>query len=196
MTTPQDAPQPDPGAGQPPAQPRYEQPQYPQPQYQPPQQYQSAHQHQQPPQHQPLTAGSGLPWGLGFLAYIPIPFFGQIVAGLVMAVVGSRRRSTPGIVGEQGRHAANWGYTYATLTVLCVVVAVGLGTVSNASPELRSMATAGAMTTLGIWAIGVNVAHLVCCIIGLVRAAKGRVFRCPIAIPFFGRGPASTTAVL
>ncbi len=133
----------------------------------------------------PAEGGGGRAWALGFLAYIPIPFLGQLLGGVIMAGAGASQRKRAGLVGAQGRHAANWGMTYALLTVLCVVGAVTLGLLTNVLPAQQEALSASALTVLGVWLFGVNLAHVVICIIGLVRAGQLREFRCPIAIPFF-----------
>ncbi|GEK78846.1 DUF4870 domain-containing protein [Agrococcus baldri] len=142
------------------------------------------------PQHPAsrTPSGGGLPWGLGFLAYIPIPFVAQIGAAITMAVVGAKRRRLGGVVGEQGRHAANWGLTYLTVTaVVAVVVVLGAIQANASAADAREGWNALIFTALGVWLFGLNLAHLVCCVTGVVRAAKGIVFRSPIAIPFLRR---------
>ncbi len=145
----------------------------------------------QQPAASPYPYGYGAPakpatgstaWGLGFLGLIPIPVFGMIIAGVVMAsVYGSQRRRGPVAEGN-ARNAANWGLTL----IVGTIVSFGLSGV---------LAGMFGETSRGFFPVGspillyieLCVAHLVVIIVGLSKASKGQVFENPIAIPFFRR---------
>ena len=131
---------------------------------------------------QPRPATGGVAWGLGFLAYIPIPFASVLIAGVVMMISGLSMRSRGPLAAANGRNAANWGLTLIVLTVVLVGATIVWG-VSAGGGEGSGFFPFG--IPLLIW-VGVSVAHVVFVIMGLVRAGKGQVFRAP-AIPFFGR---------
>lgn len=170
------------GPGPPAAAPAYGQP----PAYGPPTPYGQAPQGYAPPAPYGAAGGYGYPvkppagalsWGLGFLAYIPIPYIGIVIAGIVMACVyRSQSRKSPVAEGN-ARNAANWGLTIALLTVVCFLIAlisgVGLGD--------SGAWIAGLMVV--IWIAGC-ITHLVLIIMGLVRANRGAVLTVPFAIPF------------
>ncbi|SIT72022.1 protein of unknown function [Microbacterium sp. RU33B] len=118
-----------------------------------------------------------LAWGLGFLAYIPIPYIGIIIAGIVMACVyGSQSRKGP-IAEGNARNAANWGLTVALLTVVCFLI----GLIAGAGLGNDGAWIAGLMAI--IW-IAACITHLVLIIRGLVRAGRGAILNVPFAIPF------------
>ncbi|WP_165065690.1 DUF4870 domain-containing protein [Marisediminicola senii] len=124
-----------------------------------------------------------LPYGLGFLAYIPIPFFNLVIAGIVMAAVypGQRRKSP--LAAENARNAANWGLTMIVVSlVMAVLIALSIAlfadSESGAAPALP----------IAIYPI-LATAHLIVSIVGLVKCNRRQVFTNPIAIPFFRRAP-------
>lgn len=145
----------------------------PHPGYQPQQGYPQQQYIQRPP-----TGRKS--WVLGFLAYIPVPFVGILVAAIVMAAVyPSTRRKGVALATENARNAANWG-----LTVLSVVVLLGLYvlTLAVGFPETR---TAG-FFPIGFAVIGyilLVIAHVIVTIAGTVISGT-RVFRNPLSIPF------------
>lgn len=119
-------------------------------------------------------------WALGFLAYIPVPFIGILVAGIVMAAVypSTKRKGIP-LATENARIAANWG-----LTMFSVVVLLGLYvlTLAVGFPETK---TAG-FFPIGFAVIGyfvLAIAHVIVTIAGTVISGT-RVFRNPLSIPF------------
>ena len=136
---------------------------------------------QQPGPSQPAPRSGGLPWGLGFIAFIPALPVTALAAAITMVVVGARQRRQGGIDGAVGRQAANWGLTYLLVSVLAwtvvgaTIAAVETGIVDESRIYL-------APVTIGAWAL-VHLAHFLCCLLGLVQAARGRVFRCWIALP-------------
>jgi len=126
------------------------------------------------------TAGT-MSYALGFLAYIPIPFAGLIIAGIAMAASkGSVSRRGP-VAAENARRAANWGLTVITVVLLTVILLIISGTIAAAT-DARGFFPTGLPILLYF---AVAVAHLVVLIAGLVSTSSGRVFTNPIAIPFF-----------
>jgi len=122
-----------------------------------------------------------LPWALGLLILIPFPFVGGLASGIAMAVSGGASRRFGGVARENARAALNWGLTYLLVsTVLLVSHFVLLFSLTADSP------------TSGFYPIGIpitiyfalSVLHLVLVIVGLVRAAGGKVMRVPFAIPY------------
>ncbi|WP_284248413.1 DUF4870 domain-containing protein [Litorihabitans aurantiacus] len=135
-----------------------------------------------PPSWQPPPAPpSGAPWALGVLALVPIPFLAQVGSGIVMAGVGRSRRRYGGVDAVNGRHAANWGLTYALLTVLLVAGHFVLLFLATREGPVDGFFPLGILMTL--WLL-ISLAHVVVCIVGGVRAGAGREFRVP-ALPFF-----------
>jgi uncharacterized Tic20 family protein len=129
---------------------------------------------------QPLAppATGALPYGLGFLAYIPIPYLNLIIAGIVMASIYPSQKTKGDLAAENARNAANWGLSlilYMVLDILFFVILL----VSNGD-------------STGFFPVGIpvviflalGVAHLVVIIMGLVAANKRAVLRNRIAIPF------------
>ncbi|MEO6533534.1 MAG: hypothetical protein ABIO06_08155 [Pseudolysinimonas sp.] len=118
-------------------------------------------------------------WALGFLAWIPVPFLGMIVAAVAMvAVYPSVKRKQVPAAAENARRAANWGLTLLTVLVACGIYVLVL---ALAFPE----------THQGFFPIGLavivfaalSVVHAVVTIAGTVIAGK-RVFRNRLAIPY------------
>ena len=129
---------------------------------------------------------AGLPtgryaWAVGFLAWIPIPFVGLLLAALVMAVVyRTGRLKGSALCTENTRRAANWGLTVLTISLMRVVYFIA---VANLVPG----ATQAGFFPLGavvIVYIVVVLAHTVIAIAGTVVAGRGRAFNPRIAIPF------------
>ena len=122
-----------------------------------------------------------LPWALGLLILIPFPFLGGLASGIAMAVSGGASRRFGGVARENARAALNWGLTYLLVsTVLLVSHFVLLFSLTADSP------------TSGFYPIGIpitiyfalSVLHLILVIVGMVRAAGGKVMRVPFAIPY------------
>lgn len=132
----------------------------------------------------PAPGQSGtVAWAMGFLAFIPIPFIGQIAAMIVMIFVGlSQRRKSP-VAATNGRSAANWAITY----ILATVVLLGLfiaGIASGGGDPTTSAFGVIGLVLYFAWFFLLNPAHLILTIIGTVKASSGKPFRCPLAIPF------------
>ena len=60
-------------------------------------------------------------WALGFLAYIPVPFLGLVVAGITQLVVGLGQRKHGGLAAVNGVRAANWGLTQLCWPLLLAI---------------------------------------------------------------------------
>ncbi|MFD1713770.1 DUF4870 domain-containing protein [Amnibacterium flavum] len=132
------------------------------------------------------AANGTVAWAMGFLAYIPIPFLGSIVTGIVMALVGRAQRGKGEVARLNGRNAANWGLTYLLLTVLLPGVAfltLALSTGPDGTVPGDSPAGIVAATSILIWAFPLQILHLVLVIVGTVKSAKGTVFRTRFALP-------------
>jgi len=130
---------------------------------------------------QPLAAptAGALPYGLGFLAYIPIPYLSLLVAGIVMAAVYPSQKTKGGLAAENARHAANWGLSLIAYIVLdFLFFAIMLATRGDDSTGFFPVG----IPVVLFFALGI--AHLVVIIMGLVAANKRTVLRNRIAIPF------------
>lgn len=135
------------------------------------------------PPIRPKEPGGVLPWALGFIAVIPAPVLAQFGAGLTMALVGSKQRLQRGIAGEQGREAANWGITFMVINGVTLLAALVVTLIADQNLAFREDWVWLSPALLVLWAIGIFT-HLVVCLIGVIMAVSGRVFRCLIAYPF------------
>lgn len=131
--------------------------------------------YQQPPA--PPATGA-LPYGLGFLAYIPIPYLSLLVAGIVMASVYPSQKKKGELAAENARNAANWGLSLITYMVLNLLIFAISLTIQGDTPGFFPTG----IVVLIFFALGI--AHLVVIIMGLVAANKRTVLRNRIAIPF------------
>ena len=136
---------------------------------------------QQPVQYQPPApppSSGALPYGLGFLSYIPIPFASLVIAGIVMAAVYPSMKRKGGLAAENARHAANWGLSLIMYMVLdALLFAIFLFTSSGKTGFFPAGITV-------VFYLALAVAHLVVIIMGLVAANRRRVFHNRLAIPF------------
>ncbi|MFV0375338.1 DUF4870 domain-containing protein [Microbacterium sp.] len=127
-------------------------------------------------------ATGSLTWGLGFLGFIPIPFFSLLIVAIVAivasAVYPSQRRHGP-IAEGNARNAANWAWTAFLVLVLSVVLTTLLVALQN---FYTPGPFPGRLPFLVL--LGVGITHPVLCIMGLVAASKGQGLRVPYAIPF------------
>ncbi|PSL38264.1 uncharacterized protein DUF4870 [Labedella gwakjiensis] len=132
----------------------------------------------------PGFKGTGA-WALGFLAYIPIPFFAQFVTGLIMAGVYPTHKKRGPIARANARNAANWGLTYAILTVVFIGLAIVFAMIvsNDGSTNGPSSLTALPFIPISLWLV-LGLVHVVVTIVGTVKASKGEVFRFPLAIRF------------
>ncbi|MDM8085893.1 DUF4870 domain-containing protein [Cellulomonas cellasea] len=137
--------------------------------------------HDPPAQGFPPATGR-TPYLLGLLAWLPIPFFSVLIAGVAMAAVYPRQRKLSALAAENARRAANWGLTYALGTVLSIattMLAVLLTAPDTPDPDAGpwQMVFLSPILVLGVM-------HLVITILGLTRTSRGQVFK-PPALPFF-----------
>ncbi|GAA3889043.1 hypothetical protein GCM10022381_33580 [Leifsonia kafniensis] len=130
-----------------------------------------------------------LGYGLGFLAYVPIPFVGMLVAGIAMAAVYPAAKKQGGVAAENARRAANWGLTVvATLVVLVLAVIV----LANVFSGVKGFFPIGT-PVVGFFVLAI--VHVIVCIMGLVIGNRGDVFENALAIPFYSAAtPAATPA--
>lgn len=119
-------------------------------------------------------------WGLGFLAYIPIPILNVIIAGIAMVLPYRTQRHLGPVAEGNARNAANWGLTLILVVVVGWLLAMLLGFLSNDIDPLAPIAIALFMITL----FGSGIVHLVLIIRGLIVAGRNQVARVPFAIPF------------
>jgi uncharacterized Tic20 family protein len=131
------------------------------------------------PQPHPVPATGALPYGLGFLSYIPIPYLSLVIAGIVMASVYPSQKRKGELAAENARNAANWGLSLIAYMVLNFLFFIIL--LVTRDVDATGFFPVG-IPILIFLAIGV--AHLVVMIMGLVAANKRTVFRNRIAIPF------------
>lgn len=133
----------------------------------------------------PRPPAGTVAWAMGFLAFIPIPFLGSIITGIVMMLVGNGQKDKGEIARLNGRNAANWGLTYLLLTVVLIGGSVLVGVISSGGGgPTPDWAPPIALTLIGIWAFPVQIAHLIVTIMGTIRASRAVVFSAPVAVPF------------
>lgn len=130
---------------------------------------------------QPLAppATGALSYGLGFLAYIPIPYLSLVIAGIVMASVYPSQKKKGELAAENARNAANWGLSLILYVVLDFLFFIIL--LVNQNEDSTGFFPVG-IPVLIFLALGI--AHLVVIIMGLVAANKRTVLRNRLAIPF------------
>lgn len=131
---------------------------------------------------QPAGPSGSRAWAMGLLALTPIPFIGQLVAGIVQMVVGLRQRSTGGAVGANGANAADWGLTYAIGWVL-IIAWLPIG-IALFQPQPGEDPPAGLVGPFAGGILVLNLLHLIFTIRGMVVAGRGQVARA-WAIPAF-----------
>src|SRR5699024_5223242 len=117
-------------------------------------------------------------WALGFLAYIPVPFLGLVVAGITQLVVGLGQRKHGGLAAVNGVRAANWGLTqlcWPLLLAISMTIGVLTGSPSPSggggivfTPVMNGVV----FTVLGLYFL-VAVMEAVYAIVGTVKASKG-----------------------
>lgn len=132
-----------------------------------------------PPRHGTIA------WALGFLAYLPIPFLGLIVAGVTQLIVGLGQRKHGGLAAVNGVRAANWGLTqlcWPVLMVLTIAIGVATGSPGESGVRFTPVMNAAAILMIGLFFL-VSVLEAVYAIAGTVLASKGRRVRLPV-IPF------------
>jgi uncharacterized Tic20 family protein len=118
-----------------------------------------------------------LAWGLGLLAYLPVPLLSLVVAGVAMACAyPSQRRRSP-VAAENARRAANWGLTVVLVCLVMVGAVVVLALALGPTPGSRVLLPLVLIFPLGL-------THLVLVVRGMVRAGRGQVLETRLAIPF------------
>lgn len=125
-------------------------------------------------------------WALGFLAYIPIPFFNVPIAGLTQAIVGMRLRRHGGLAAENGHRAANWGLTqlaWFALALLCALPIPMMSLLQGGEPIQPPDPLVWLLIAMGVLYLVIGVMQAVYAIAGTVMAARGKVVTLP-AIPF------------
>jgi hypothetical protein len=130
-----------------------------------------------PPAYVPPPAKGILPFALGFLAFIGIPYLNLIIAGIVMAAVFPSQDRRGGLAARNARAAANWGLTMA---LIMIVLAAVFFTLVFTNTATQSFFPLGIVPI--VWVL-LCIANLVVVIRGLVVASAGRVVSVP-AIPF------------
>ena len=127
-------------------------------------------------------------WALGFLAYIPVPFLGLVVAGITQLVVGLGQRKHGGLAAVNGVRAANWGLTQLCWPLL-LAISMTIGVLTGSpSPSggggivVTPVMNGVVFTVLGLYFL-VAVMEAVYAIVGTVKASKGLEVRLPV-IPF------------
>lgn len=152
--------------------------------------------HTSPDPADPEARGQGVPgepvrhgtiaWALGFLAYLPIPVVGLLVAAIAQVVVGLRQRRYGGLAAVNGVRAANWGLTQLCWPVL-MVITVALGALTGTPSSGGGITFTPLMNTLTFTMLGllflVALMEAIYAIVGTVLASKGRPVRLPV-IPF------------
>lgn len=125
-------------------------------------------------------------WAVGFLAYLPVPVLGLIVAGVTQVIVGLGQRRNGGLAAVNGVRAANWGLTqlcWPVLMAITVVIAVLTGTPgASGGVTFHPVMEVVTFTMLGLFFL-IALLEVVYAIAGTVLAAKGRRVRLPV-IPF------------
>jgi uncharacterized Tic20 family protein len=134
---------------------------------------------------QPAPRHGTVAWALGFLAYIPIPIVGMLVAGITQLIVGLAQRKHGGLAAVNGVRAANWGLMQLCWPVLMVIIVV-IG-VATGEPTDTGVVFAPVMNVLAIVMaclfFVIALLEAVYAIVGTVQASRGREVRLPV-IPF------------
>lgn len=136
----------------------------------------------------PATGGTA--WGLGFLAYIPVPVLNALVALVAVWIYASQAKGESASATLKGnvRGSLNWHLTFV-LVNLMVFLTIPLALVffdGSVGPEdgaAYAFFNTLAAVLLSLW-IAAGICQLVFCIRGLVKAARGESYRPIFAIPF------------
>lgn len=115
----------------------------------------------------PASTGA-LPWGLGLLIFVPIPFISSIAASLAMILSARTAAQQVPSARENANRAGNWGLTY----LIATLVLLG-GHFSSLFVGYTSSHFFPFGFIILTWA-AVSVVHVVFSIIGLVQASQGR----------------------
>jgi uncharacterized Tic20 family protein len=128
-----------------------------------------------PQQWQPRTPSGAMYYALGFIAFLPVPVLGLLIAAIVMVSTYRSSQRQGGLAAENGRRAANWGLTVIAVMVVVVLWIVVLGLLSDGGPWAAPYAPITLFFALGT-------THTVVVIIGIVRANAGGVFNNKLAL--------------
>jgi|SRR5699024_5904444 len=137
-----------------------------------------------PVQPAPQAPRTGtIAWGLGFLAYVPIPMVNVVVAGVTQLVVGLRQRRHGGLAAVNGVRAANWGLTqlcHPVLLAIALLLTVATGTPSpDGGYSVQPWAGTLVFVMIGLWFL-LSLVQLLYALIGLSTASKGDEVRLPV----------------
>lgn len=138
-----------------------------------------------PPPAMPPSDNGKTAWGLGFLAYIPVPILNSLVTGLVQNAVGLRLRKHGGMAAANGVRAANWGLTQVIWSLASVVPLVFVPFTIQATPSRTGMSDATALAILaacGLY-LALGLTQLIYAIVGTITAGQQRLVRLPV-LPF------------
>jgi uncharacterized Tic20 family protein len=142
----------------------------------------------QPATPQPAPPTGSLPYALGFLAIVGIPFLSVLTAGIVMVSVYPAMKKKGALAAENARQAANWGWTLIIGTVITLGGHFVLLYFVSGTPVAKGFYPVGIFITI----FGaLCVAHLVVIIMGLVKAHGRGVLNNRLAIPFIKRTAAA-----
>jgi len=129
------------------------------------------------PHFAPVIPRGTVSYGLGFLAFLPLPVVSMLIGAIAMIALYPHQRRRGGLASENGRHAANWG-----LTVLSAMFVLGAGFATLLIATGSTSRIAPLLATLGY--VGLSLVHVSVLIIGVFRTISGRIFDNPLAIPF------------
>ncbi len=121
---------------------------------------------------------------LALLAWLPIPFFGVLIAGVAMAAAYPSQRRRSALAAENARRAANWGLTYALGVVLSIAATILTMLLVIPPGEPADPDTTPWPLVFLLPIIGLGIAHLVITIVGLRRTSRLEAFN-PPGVPFF-----------
>lgn len=119
-------------------------------------------------------------YGLGFLALIPVPVVSIVIAGLVMAGQYAGQMAKGKVAADNGRRAANWGFTLLCGLLLVLILMPVLVAVASTNSRLAGLPLVPIVLYLML-----GILHLVIVVWGVVVARRGGVFQNRLAIPFF-----------
>lgn len=93
-----------------------------------------------------------------------------------MAAADRWRRGAAPLAARDGREAANWGLTLASLAALLLVALSLTGYLGGPGND--------GIVIVGLALIALHVLHLVVVVLGMRKAARGEVLHNPLACPF------------
>lgn len=130
----------------------------------------------------PVRTPTGtLSWALGFLVFLVFPFISGIISGVAMGLSYGSAAKHGGIARENGRSAANWGFTYVLVSVVLVIAHFVMLAALSGTSAARGFFPIGLPLTVYFV---ISLLHIVLVIVGTVRASSGKVMKVPFAIPF------------